>query len=55
MSNNGKAFYNSTGTRFITTKTGTHIIWYDAVSGKQRRVNLSKAFCMQYYYRSIAR
>ena len=28
--------------RIVTTKTGTHIIWYDETFCAQRRLNLSK-------------
>ena len=37
------------GTRFITKKTGTYLIWYDAVAGRQRRVNLTKLGTRQYF------
>lgn len=31
--------------RFITTKTGTYVLWYDPVARKHRRFNLSKLVC----------
>lgn len=36
--------------RFITTKTGTHVLWYDPVARKRRRINLSKINRPQYCY-----
>lgn len=36
--------------RFITTKTGTHVMWYDPVARKRRRINLSKINRPQYCY-----
>ena len=35
--------------RFVTKKTGTYLIWYDPVFGRQRRVNLSKMNNTQYF------
>ena len=42
MSTNKKGLTNFT-TRFVTTKKGTYLIWYDATFGRQRHVNLSRA------------
>ncbi len=36
--------------RFLTTKTGTHVIYRDVVSGRQRKVNLSDMKKYHYIY-----
>ncbi len=41
MSTDKKGLTN-VATRFVTTKKGTYLIWYDATFGRQRRVNLSR-------------
>ena len=48
MSTDKKGLTNVT-TRFVTTKKGTYLIWYDATFGRQRRVNLSKMGMNQYF------
>ena len=42
-------------TRFVTTKKGTYLIWYDVTFGRQRRVNLSKIGTKQYFGTSYQR
>ena len=54
MSNNKTNMTNFT-TRFVTKKTGTYLIWYDATFGRQRRVNLSKLDTRQYFGTSYQR
>ena len=41
MSTDKKGLTNVT-TRFVTTKKGTYVIWYDETFGVQRRLNLSR-------------
>ena len=41
MSNN-KTNMTNFNTRFVTTKKGTCVIWYDKTFGVQRRLNLSR-------------
>ena len=54
MSTDKKGLTNVT-TRFVTTKKGTYLIWYDATFGRQRRVNLSKMDTRQYFGTSYQR
>lgn len=54
MSTDKKGLTNVT-TRFVTTKKGTYLIWYDVTFGRQRRVNLSKMDPKQYFGTSYQR
>ncbi len=54
MSTDKKGLTN-VATRFVTTKKGTYLIWYDATFGRQRRVNLSKIGTKQYFGTSYER
>ena len=48
MSTDKKGLTN-VATRFVTTKKGTYLIWYDVTFGRQRRVNLSKTTPNRYF------
>ena len=54
MSTDKKGLTNVT-TRFVTTKKGTYLIWYDVTFGRQRRVNLSKTDPRKYFGTSYQR
>ena len=41
MAKDKKMIISCSDARFITTKTGTHVVYYDVVSGRQRRINLT--------------
>ena len=43
MTKNNNLILGGSAVRFITTKTGTHIVYFDAAYGRTRRLNLANA------------
>ena len=47
LSSNNRMFVGCSFVRYVTTKTGTHVVFYDVVSHKQRRLKLSNMLSLQ--------